>query len=258
MTLFRTWTGHTESVNRLSMNGDGSLLAAGDHSGNVILWRVKDGEDLGRVPGRGTQAYVSHLALTRTGDLLVMAFSFDPKIYLWAPAGVEIRRWDTKGADVSHLHLSRSGTLLAAHSGYSVELWSLPDGRLIHEFDSRGGSATVAITPDERYVVVGDNCGIRMWALPECAEPISLDEHGPDAYTGGFVLGGGGSLLAGDTVLGEKNSIRVWSLPKREVLADARGHWYPKGIIHGGKVLLASARLEDGAAGFSLIDFRNE
>jgi WD40 repeat protein len=259
MALRVAWKGHQDAVIRLSMNGDGTLLAAGDGSGNVVVWNVADTDDLLRVPGRGPRCYVRDLVLSRDGDggRGVMACAGDHRVYCWSSGSDELRRWETKGASVGDLRLDESGTLAATESGGHVQLWAVPEGRLLYETKTRNwsGSVFIGLTPDGKSLFVGDKRGIRVCTLPRCEEAI-LDEHEQQDGTGYFVLGDQGRVLAGETLIEGKVGIRVWGLPGRQVVAEVKG--VSKGVsavLPGGRVLVCteSSMRTGGEGGLALV-----
>lgn len=250
MSSSRTWTGHSDAIFCMSMSDDGGFLVTGDQSGNVVLWDVPKTKEVGKIPGRGQSA--SSVILTKSGDTILMSFSGEGRIYCWTPGTSQLNRFATKGDSVSDLSINSSGTLAAAKTAYWVQLISFPGEQLIRQLDPTG-SATVAITDDDKFLVVGDETGIRLWPLPGCENAIILDEHKRAGYTGRFVLGDGGRILAGTTLVDGETAVRVWSIHDQQVLFDAKDISYAYGILEGGKVLLSGkSGRSGGEKGFTL------
>jgi WD40 repeat protein len=257
MALELTWRKHAAAVIRLNPSSDGALLAAGDYDGHVVVWRVKDADDVIHIPGRGSRAYVSDLVLSRDGRLGVMACANDHRVYCWSAGSDQLHRWEAKGATINDLQLDEAGTLAATLSGGYVQLWAIPGGRQLFETKTRdwSGSATAALTPDGKLLVVGDTRGIKMWTIPGSTETV-LDEHEMKDYTGRFVLGDQGRVLAGVTLIDGQRALRLWSLPNRQILADVKDmSKAPTRVLRGGNVLLRSEDTmpEGGDKGLTLV-----
>jgi hypothetical protein len=104
----------------------------------------------------------------------------------------------------------------------------------------------------ERYFIVGDTRGFRLWTLPEWQEAI-IDEHEQNDFTGDFVLGDGGAVLAGSTLIEGNEGIRVWDLSDRKVLYEIRDRPRSRvrAVLNHGEVLLL--RGDSSTEGLALV-----
>ena len=114
------YTGHSRPVSALAFSPDGVVLASGDESGEVRLWRAGTGQLLSVLqPGRGDNKVMA-LVFTEDGTKLIGAG-------LW-----EIQVWEL-GTEVSQPIVTRLEGLLgplSSRRSYSPTVFS-PDGRFL-------------------------------------------------------------------------------------------------------------------------------
>ena len=111
------YTGHSRPVTALAFSPDGVVLASGDESGEVRLWRAGTGELLSVLqPGKGDNKVMA-LVFTEDGTKLIGAG-------LW-----EIQVWEL-GTEVSQPIVTRLEGLPGSRSNDSATVFS-PDGRFL-------------------------------------------------------------------------------------------------------------------------------
>ena len=192
-------------VLEVAFSPDGSLLAAGDGTGQIRLW------DISR--GRQILSFQAH-------DDAVWAVSFSPdgKWLASGSADKTVRLWNvSSGAVLEHsgqerLDASHAGRILVGHRSRIQSLTFSPDGkwlassgedRTIRIWDLHTGelrntltahrdlTQTVAFSPDGRFLASGSrDQTVRLWRVSEIIEPgKGVDEDGVGQEAAFILLG---------------------------------------------------------------------
>jgi WD40 repeat protein/predicted Ser/Thr protein kinase len=116
------WQGHTQSVNSMAFDRDGSRLVSASKDSTVRLWDVASGRCLQIFKGHTDQVFAA--AVHPDGTRLATA-GRDRAIWLWDLArGEEVVRLQGHTSYVWSLTFSPDGTTLASGSGdFTVRLW---------------------------------------------------------------------------------------------------------------------------------------
>ena len=134
-----------------------------------------------------------------TADDPGLAFSHDGKVLVSGHTNRTIRLWDLETGqartieepdgqayDIRGVAISTDGTRVAsACSDKKVRLWDVRAGRVVHTFPRFGEGlvASVAFSPDGRYLAAGSWDGAGLWDLTTPREarrtPGSNGRHGP-------------------------------------------------------------------------------
>jgi WD40 repeat protein len=118
---------HSDEVERLSFNADGTLLASASFDKTAKLWAVAPDKTLtARQTFSGHTAAVHGLAFSPDGTLLATA-SDDGRVGLFTIGTVEKRFIDAHEGDVASVAFDPSGTRLlsAGYDDKTVRLWDL-------------------------------------------------------------------------------------------------------------------------------------
>jgi WD40 repeat protein len=110
---------------------------------------------------------------------------------------------------VESLAFSPNGRFLASGGwGSRLEVWSLPDGALLH---TRPGQynhiSSLFFSTDGRLLISGDEDGFMLWSVPD-ATLLKQVEGGATPYP--LAMSADGGLL----VSASYRSIRIWSFPE--------------------------------------------
>jgi WD40 repeat protein len=224
----RQFVGHDERVLYTQFSRDGEMLATRDFNGNVRLWEVRSGREIGR-----------------------KASVFGPVLFMPDGKALLVRADDGRSIQVSDV---RTGAAVWTHHGFRGSLYSAAlsfDGKILAVVKTTGHSATDSSGP---FVVTlydaGD--GRELHTFRGLDNPTSSVSFSPDGKT--LFLGGnktltlrdaasgkllrslencwGGSMTLspdGKTVatVGTNTAIRLWDVASgREIHAD-RGHEGP-------------------------------
>ena len=126
----KTLKGHTEWVNGISFNSDGTMLASAgnDNESAIIIWSLKPGEigeELNTIKGHNARIY--SLAFSRDGKMLASA-SADHTIKVWSLDGTLLSTLEGHEAWVNRVNFNPKDDrmLVSASSDRTIKLWRLP------------------------------------------------------------------------------------------------------------------------------------
>lgn len=256
------------TTHAVALSPKGDLLAAGDTSGLVHIWRVADGELLSRIPAH--ENWVRGLLFIADGNRLV-SVGDDHRICVWQTrTGRRLRTLDGHTNWVGDLTVHEPSRLLVtASEDGTVRLWNLDDGGdapIATCAISTTGVRSVAMSPDGDQIACGGSDGSLRLLSPVSRQPgPPVQAHAGSlnalVYLPGNLLasgGGDGRLRLWDperlTSLGElptmgdgistlaahaeTNSlasagadgvVRLWDLDQRQCVRTLQGH---TGAIH--------------------------
>jgi WD40 repeat protein len=191
-----------ESFNSIRFSPDGQMIASGDSSGSVKLWKrdgslIKtltehnanvesvsfspDGQIIASASRDKTvklwtrygllittlphSAEVSSVSFSPDGKTIASA-SWDGTIKLWARYGSLIKTFTAHSAGVSSISFSPDGQMIASASGdKTVKLWKRDDGSLIRTLTGHSdGVNSVRFSPDGQMIASASSDGsIKLW-----------------------------------------------------------------------------------------------
>lgn len=140
VTTFRLNEG---DVTALAISPDGSLIAAGDDEGKIIVWNTRTAFPI--VTFHVLEKAVENLTFSPKGSMLASAFKFDDKVFVYAlPEGKLVGKFPWNKWGVRCIAFSSDSTLLAIGAGDgTVRIWDLNDRRLLQ--NAKTGSSPVAL-----------------------------------------------------------------------------------------------------------------
>lgn len=178
----------------------GALLRALDRNRHIVAYPRRGTDQV------STQVFASsptptHVALTPDGSLLAFAHLGDTAVTLWDTRSLrEVAKLDPgPGLKTSEfyslssgLSFSGDGKILAADDGIRVQLWDVPNRRLIRTIEDAGGGYQLFLSADGRWVArTGDRRRleppVRVWYTEtgqELPVPALADE--PSSITLAF------------------------------------------------------------------------
>jgi WD40 repeat protein len=131
---------------------------------------------------------------------------------------------------------SRDGSRIAAVSGSTASVWSVPAGRRLTEMHNPLQTKLwdVDFRPDDRQVITADNRGLaQVWRMPSGKLEYQLNGHTDKVQSTAFSSDGRFLVTASDDA-----TARVWDVRPQKTVAQLLGH--------EGPVLTASFRPDGG------------
>ena len=188
-------------IHAIALSPDGELVAGGDSSGRIQLYRLEDGQQLLSLEVHWQNAWITSLAFSPDGNLLVTS-SLDCQVKIWDLA---------TGECLQTLVGHEKWVWTSAFSPNWLSLLSRPD-IIPPRWDGTNGDKTIASA--------GDDGTIRLWDLNKgdckilrCDRPCWAVAFHPK-----------GKILAS----GDYNSqIRLWDVATGECLQILEGHQAP-------------------------------
>lgn len=224
--------GHTQEVENVAFSPREDRVLSGSKDGTMRLWDAGTGRELAHFD---VHAEVTSVAFSPGGSWAVSAAT-NHSIRLWQlpPPPVSLGRqagtvgevWHKGlGGEVLRVAVSPDGRrALAACGDGTVRLWSLDEGREMHQYPGHKGPAkAVAFLPDGRQALTGGEDGtVRLWDLDGAAhsqELARLEEHGGGASSLAFSPDGK-TLLVGTN----QGAIRQWDVDNGKEGHPFAGH----------------------------------
>jgi WD40 repeat protein len=187
-----------QPVTVVQLSPDGTMLATGNHEGNVILWDTKAGTVLDKLPTLSKRIYnlvftgdskmlgvgisggmkiwnlkTRHVTFIPEANYLAIAFSLDGQT---VATGVhnEVKLWHTATGEplatipghrewIKWLAFSKDGRSLAS-AGEEIKVWNLATGREVASFLPNSDSQLVTFSPDGRTLLGGKVGEFYIWS----------------------------------------------------------------------------------------------
>jgi WD40 repeat protein len=204
------------SVISVVYHPNGSVLATGNINGEIYLWQITDGQQIGKLYGH--KDWVRALAFSPDGNLLASS-SDDGTVKLW--------NWQSGNClytiddNLLFMCFCPNGQLLATVKEREIQIRNLEDGSYL--FALQGHEDSVMVTcfhPHKPLLVSGSHdCTIRIWDLEKRECLHILKGHKGSVLPTAFSPDG--SLVLSASFDG---TIRLWSLQDGECLSILHGH----------------------------------
>lgn len=159
LVITKTFSGHKDGVECLSLSPTGKYFASGGSTGNVILWDTA-GARVKEYKGHSTK--VTHIAFDRTGTKIAASYGYGV-VYIWnTTTGDKFRSTnylvnkDALSAAINFSAFSKDGNILYYGGGSSYLCKALvnePDSHavVIHQF-GKSPITCGMLTPDRKYL----------------------------------------------------------------------------------------------------------
>ena len=145
---------------RIAISSDGSICAIADVSA-VYLRNAADGSAGASVCGVAGEDTVLRLALSPNGRMLAVVFWKSLKLY--DLTSLRITEF-AAGRWMENIAFSPDGKILAVADGKHVDLMEVASGRTIRSVRSDGYATSVACSPKQELLAVGDGDGcVTLW-----------------------------------------------------------------------------------------------
>lgn len=216
----RTLTGHQGGVISISFSPDGQTIGSGSLDKTVKLWDTETGRVLHTLSGH--KDLVECIAFGRNGRTLASG-SFDKTIKVWdVGSGRELHEFLTSDW-VTSVAFSLDGSILGAATGHTVQLWDLPNGRVLRTL--RGHTAlveSVAFSPNRTTLASGGgDSNIKLWDVDVGREVRTLVG---DSIVRAVAFSPDGKILASAH---DKHVITLWDAVTGRKLRTLTGRTAP-------------------------------
>jgi len=215
----RTFKGHTEAVNSVSISPDGRWGLSGSHE--LRLWELATGRCLRTFEGHQSGVYsVSISPDGRWG----LSGSRDETLGLWELAtGQCVRTFKGHKREVSSVSISPDGRWALSGGSWdrTLRLWELATGRCVRTFEGHTNDVkSVSISPDGRWGLSGswDNT-LRLWELATGQCVRTFEGHTAEVNSVSISPDGRWGLSGS-----EDNTLRLWELATGKCVRTFKGH----------------------------------
>lgn len=191
----------------VAFSPDGKKIAGGSNSGDVRLWDVENGQELGEIPRH--KGLVKAVAFTPDGDILVSAGT--DGIQFWDIVRHQsLGQVNSQGSAYS-LAFSQDGKLLALATVRGPVLWDMEKRQPIGSVPLKNDlSNSVAFSPDGKFLALGGTGdALRLWDVESKNYTESLTGHTDNVWSVAFSPDG--KTLASASF---DKTVRLWDMAK--------------------------------------------
>jgi eukaryotic-like serine/threonine-protein kinase len=215
---------------RVVFSPDESRLYLGENAGNISIWDLTEGNQVGRFPaytnrvegvapsaGGHWRANIGGLAISPNGEWLAVSDGLEANLAIWhAPTGVKSRAVSLDGFSPAYtVRFSPFGeTLATVHLDGEIAVWQTDDFSRLAILRQEGSFChALAFSPDGRWLAVEDGLVIGIWTTDNWTLKATLKGH--RARVTWLAFDPDGRLMSAS----RDRTIKVWAVPPREAPA---------------------------------------
>jgi WD40 repeat protein len=164
------------------VSADGRYVAAGDYSGNVIVWELESGKITAQLSGGDGSKTMMVAAVP--GSSWFAEANLDGTVRLWDPERPETPQQtlgEKGGSPIQVIEVSADGAHLASVSlNREVEVWRLADGERVQVFEGpQSTNSDIAFSPDGSLLAIGAaDASVHIWRWADKHKLAVLHRHG--------------------------------------------------------------------------------
>lgn len=209
----------------ISLSPDGRWLATGGQWGEIRIWDMYTRQEVKTLASAHTTAQYSQVVFSPEGDRLFAETSGGVVKVFTVPSWTETPWQAPHGDRLRSMAISRDGHLLALFGfDNTFSLWNVDEPsdprRFTLDWYTGGMTGAIAISPDARWLAIGQNDRIRMVDVESLEEKFQFEttdlvvsvDFSPD---GNFVASGTGF---------QDPTVSLWSLETRQLARRLKGH----------------------------------
>lgn len=213
-------TRHSNYINSIAFNLDGTQLASGSRDKTIKLWSVKEQKLINTLSGHSSP--VNSVAFSPDGTLLASG-SGDWTIKLWNVKKQKlIKTFSGHSSSVNSVIFNLDGTLfVSGSSDKTIKLWSVVEQKLIKTFSDHSNPVySVAFSPDGTLFASGSaDKTIKLWSVENQKLIKTFSGHSDSVYS--VTFSSDGTLLASGSA---DNTINLWSVENQKLINTFSGH----------------------------------
>ena len=183
----KTFRGHFGEVRAVDISSDTKTVVSGSKDGRAIAWNIADYQEIRVLNGRQLTGH--------SNAILSASFSSDGTEVVTASQDQTSRIWKTSSGELlqtlaeGHQFLASDGIfihdgkiLITSAADDSVRFWDVASGAERFSLNEIGWSATIAVSPDERWLATGSrDQTVKLWDLNKLLGDASFATEGtPD------------------------------------------------------------------------------
>ncbi|NJL49449.1 MAG: NACHT domain-containing protein, partial [Leptolyngbyaceae cyanobacterium SM2_5_2] len=210
------------SILSIAYSPDHTLLAAGDSSGDLRVWRLVDDQLLLTLSGHTD--WVKAIAFSPDGPYLASGGD-DAMIHLWDIATGQLMQ--TLSGHINYVQtisFHPQGPLASGSHDGTIKLWDTHTGQLLQTLtEHQSPVRAVAFSPDGSYLASGSSdCTVKLWDSATGARLATLEGHGDRVWT--LAWHPDGKTLASGS---SDTTIRLWDVATHTCYQILTGHSHP-------------------------------
>lgn len=218
--LLRTLTGHTRTINAVTLTLDGRRVVSGSDDGTLKVWDVESGIELYTLIGHSNK--VKAVAMTPDGRRVVSG-STDQTLKVWdIVSGTELTTLRGHTDEVAAVAVTADGRCAVSGSDdRTLKVWDLESGAELRTLTGHSLWVTaVAMTPDGRLAISGsgDNT-LKVWDVERGVEIRTPMVH--EFTVLAIAMTPDGRLAVSSSDL---NTLKVWDVETGTELYTLPGH----------------------------------
>ena len=220
VSLIKTLSGHTNSINALVLSADGHTLISASADKTIRLWDLANGEAMDVL--KGNKSFVNALILSFDEQALVSG-SADGAIKIWElETGQEILTLTGHTSAINALAMSPEGKyLISGAADGSIKIWNFSTGEELQTLAGHPSAInTLEVSHDGQTLMSGSaDKTIKQWDIKTGEEMLTFTGH--TSYVNVLLMSRDGQFLLSGSA---DQTIKQWDVTTGEEVRSFTGH----------------------------------